>query len=321
MSDAPIRQEIQQVIRSAYGRKACVFEKHRQGLSHDVFALAAGEGEQATIFKLYSKDTAIERIRSEVETCQALSRRNFTLAPEVLCTTQNLAIVECAARSGVLFSRLPGQVRYTLCTVPELCTEIEELGRVLALLHRELREISRSFVFSPFDSLSVIDTVGAVLGKDKRELMLNALRGLSQTFGAVRKDALVWHPIHGDFHPQNVLWERATISGVVDFEYSAHAPRAFDLAMALSNLLSGSEANLRRVGEVTGQFLQAYEEELDNSLNRTEREALPALLLFSFALNIQWALSHKQRPDVSEYLAQSINALARTAETGNGIFN
>jgi aminoglycoside phosphotransferase (APT) family kinase protein len=58
--------------------------------------------------------------------------------------------------------------------------------------------------------------------------------------------------IHRDFHPSNVLWDGATVSGVVDWVNGCRGPAGIDVAWCRHNL-----ANLHGVG-VADHFLSCY---------------------------------------------------------------
>ena len=45
-------------------------------------------------------------------------------------------------------------------------------------------------------------------------------------------------PLHGDFHPGNVLWRRGRVSGVVDWQATSTGPAAADVAHCRVNLLT-----------------------------------------------------------------------------------
>lgn len=58
--------------------------------------------------------------------------------------------------------------------------------------------------------------------------------------------------VHRDYHPSNVLWENAQVSGVVDWVNGCRGPAGIDVAWCRHNL-----ANLHGV-EVADDFLAAY---------------------------------------------------------------
>ena len=52
--------------------------------------------------------------------------------------------------------------------------------------------------------------------------------------------------LHHDFHPGNVLWQRGTVTGVVDWQGACTGPAAADVAHCRVNLLGfGTDAVLR----------------------------------------------------------------------------
>jgi len=60
--------------------------------------------------------------------------------------------------------------------------------------------------------------------------------------------------LHRDYHPGNLLWEKGTLSGIVDWPSSCRGPRGIDVAHARGNL-----ALVDGVGAAE-QFLRAYRE-------------------------------------------------------------
>jgi len=53
-------------------------------------------------------------------------------------------------------------------------------------------------------------------------------------------------PLHGDFHPGNVLWQRGRVSGVVDWQAASIGPAVTDVAHCRVNLLTFGPAVAER---------------------------------------------------------------------------
>ena len=65
-------------------------------------------------------------------------------------------------------------------------------------------------------------------------------------------------PLHGDFHPGNVLWRRRRVSGVVDWQAASTGPAAADVAYCRVNLLTFGLA-------VAERFTRLWEREAGTS--------------------------------------------------------
>jgi homoserine kinase type II len=80
-------------------------------------------------------------------------------------------------------------------------------------------------------------------------------------------------PIHADYFPDNVLYDRGEISAVIDFYFACTDALAYDVAIALGAWGFDGEGAPRE--DVMSAFLNAYESV--RPLNPAETEALPAL--------------------------------------------
>jgi aminoglycoside phosphotransferase (APT) family kinase protein len=67
-------------------------------------------------------------------------------------------------------------------------------------------------------------------------------------------------PLHGDFHPGNVLWWRGRVSGVVDWQAASTGPAAADVAHCRVNLLTFGPA-------VAERFTRLWEHAAGTSYN------------------------------------------------------
>lgn len=80
--------------------------------------------------------------------------------------------------------------------------------------------------------------------------------------------------VHADFFPDNLLFEKGAVSGVLDFYYACEDFFAYDLAIALTAWCGRAEEWPHRA--LTRSFLGGYESA--RSIKTSERRALPILL-------------------------------------------
>ena len=76
--------------------------------------------------------------------------------------------------------------------------------------------------------------------------------------------------IHRDFHPLNVLWHQARVSGVVDWVHACRGPIEFDIASCRVNLaltagIAAADAFTRGLGEIAVGYDRAWD--LDKALS------------------------------------------------------
>lgn len=187
------------------------------GISASVHALSLREQGGRTrdfILKRYIPSDPIPPLEWER---LGFAANNSSLAPEAV------AFDPAGAWFGIpalVMSRLPGTTNYA---VNDVQAWTHELARVLAAIHATpLPAALPASVAAPHPWLSWTPTpnLGPLLETVARAVLAfqPVAPGLPHVFS------------HRDFHPQNVLWEGDTATGVIDWASAGLAPRGLDIA-------------------------------------------------------------------------------------------
>lgn len=108
-------------------------------------------------------------------------------------------------------------------------------------------------------------------GEDRQ--MLDALADALPSLEAVWSADLPRGPGHGDYFPDNVLFDGERVTGVIDLYFACVDSLAYDLAIAL--VAWGFDGEGRRLDGAAEALLEGYE--IERPLGAPERAALPAL--------------------------------------------
>ena len=116
-----------------------------------------------------------------------------------------------------------------------------------------------------------------------------------------------WQLCHNDFSPANVLIDGGRVSGVLDFEFAAPAPRALDVAMGLRMAMQMWENP--ELWELARRFCRGYARWI--RMAEAEVLALPQLLRLRTAIPFLWWLGRMDVPGGVERLPARIENLQR----------
>jgi Ser/Thr protein kinase RdoA (MazF antagonist) len=105
--------------------------------------------------------------------------------------------------------------------------------------------------------------------------------------------SLPWQVCHNDVAPANILVEAGRVSGVLDFEFAAPAPRALDVAMGLRMTMRVWENP--EPWEMVRRFCRGYRRWMP--LTYAEVRVLPELLRLRGAISVLWWLGRRATTD------------------------
>lgn len=290
------------------------------GLNNQNFLLQTSSG--FFHIKWYTKGTPEYRFIREAYAFLILDGGKTIGTPRFIHTISGELRATFNGRVLSCFTFLSGQMKYSLIDAPQDSKTVRSMGRVLAAIHAGLNrpdaklEPAQSIMppVMPEERiqgllLDAAKAVGAVLPASI------VFRGLSSIEDALRKLTNTGAPImciHGDFQAGNLLFDGDEIVDVCDFEYSDVSFRVFDLAMAMSVLLTSSCSDLDEVMSLCVGLLDGYTSHTHVPWQEVESEALGPLVLFSLFLNLSWAISRKDDPDYSAvigtFLAKTITS-------------
>jgi Ser/Thr protein kinase RdoA (MazF antagonist) len=288
------------------------------GLNNENFLLQTSSG--FFHIKWYTKGTPEYRFVREAYAFLILDGGHTIGAPKFVPTRSGELRTIFNGRILSCFTFLSGQIKYSLIDAPKDLKTARSMGRALAAIHTALNRPEAKFKVaqsimppvSPKEHMQdlLLDSakaVGAVLPASI------VFRGLSSIENALKrladKDAPIMR-IHGDFQAGNLFFDGDEIVDVCDYEYSDINFRVFDLAMAISNLLTSSSADPNEAISISRALFDGYASNTNVPWHDIESEALGPLVLFSLLLNLSWAISRKDDPDYSAmigtFLAKTI---------------
>lgn len=209
--------------------------------------------------------------------------------PEPVLPRDAGAGTELAGKPALIVSFLRG--------VPNLDPTEEEagtLGHMLAGLHQAAGDFSQSRGnnMGPAAWREIADKIAAGapdVAPDLLGLIATELDFLERHWPRAQPARLPEGIIHGDFFPENVLWEGDAISGVIDFYFACSEALAYDLAITLNAWCFDPEGqfNAGRAGAIIAGY------EAVRPLTREEKAAMP-LFLRGAALRFLLSRTHDQ---------------------------
>lgn len=236
------------------------------------------------ILRIYPASANLERIQDELAVLAGLQRAELTFSvPQPIATIDGRMIVPTEADIdglAVLFTAITGQpLAFVDAPAAFVCgAALAELDDALSILAIEtclsrpafgdLRQ-THPLVPNPVDAVALLPFPMDV--RTHLRTLLEGLDGISFDLSARLPAQL----IHADFDPSNVLVDSDQVSGVLDFEFAALAPRAMDFTIGLYGFagLPRAEATYWRL---IVAFAAGYQQR--SQLSAAEIGAVPTLM-------------------------------------------
>lgn len=289
------------------------FERVKEGLLHDTFAIAGADGDYILQFASDEDDDRVDSLRRGLGFFILLQDSTIPV-PGVVTET----VGEYDGCRYILVEKLPGETGY-LAVSPD---RARNAGRYLAKIHN-FRRFGRSG-WLRFDNheLSVHEfregTLKRKILRDARDHASRLENGgleaaaieFKRVFDQVEKalpNSIEPGLCHDDYSPDNVLFVDGRVTGILDFDraYSGHHQR--DLVKAANNFWlhdPGSDWDVR------GELYRGYRQvtELDSSFERREplyrMETLLCIVADMLGLGI---LSNDEKEFYDERIIDTIN--------------
>ena len=187
-------------------------------------------------------------------------------APRPALARNGSAVQTLCGKPAAIVQRLPG----TSPLQPD-AAQCAAVGRLLGHLHRAVADLpaTRASTRGPDWRAITAARVAARLGPADRQL-------LQEEIAVQARQPLAGLPggvVHGDLFRDNVLFDDATPSGVIDFYYAAHESFIYDLAVAFADWCFVGDGWSRERGHA---LLDAYRGE--RVIETREIEAWPCAL-------------------------------------------
>lgn len=195
------------------------------------------------------------------------------------------APIELADKPALVVSFLPG-VQNTNPTEEQA----HEVGQMLAGLHQAAADFgpSRGNSMGPAAWREIADKIALEARDAAPDLMAMIAAELDFLERHWPRD-LPMGVIHGDFFPDNLLWDGGKISGVIDFYFACQEALAYDLAVTLNAWCFDrkGEFDQDRAGDIVAGY------EAVRPLSAEEKAAMPRFLRGA-AIRILLSRTHDQ---------------------------
>lgn len=251
-----------------YDLAACTHaEEIAEGVENTNYRLDFADNTRA-ILTLFEKRTDPADLPFFIEVMDVLAAANIP-CPRPFIRRDGDFISDCAGKKAVLVSFLPGASLHAV-TVPHFT----HLGATLAHMHRAAQNITRTRT----NALSLTGWRGiyAALGgqlnsitRGLQELVAEELEFLTTHW----PQALPNSVIHADLFPDNVFFEGAMLTGVIDFYFACNDALMYDVAITLNAWCF--DHNWRFDKRRAAAFLSAYH--AVRPFTDAEMAALPVL--------------------------------------------
>jgi Ser/Thr protein kinase RdoA (MazF antagonist) len=180
--------------------------------------------------------------------------------------------------------------------------QVVKIGEAIGRLHQALRR------WEPDGNHPELDLTGQLkawalplIGSRRSDADSNRVAALAEGCGrelARVADQLVVQWIHRDPHPGNMLFERGTLSGILDFEQVRRGPRVFDPCYCAASILAGGWEHMEhrsRWPALLAAILSGYQQHC--RLNTAERHAVVPMLTAVEVLFLAFSLEQEQMDD------------------------
>lgn len=284
------------------------------------------DGRRSRYFlRRYKPTIQRDEIRFEHALIRHLTERGQCPVARVHATREGSTVVERGGAFYALFDYLPGEDRYTWVRPRCPPAELRAAGRLLAQFHSDVATFRAPGHREEARILRLLTIISREWERACRRPGSDAYlryaldhadevrRGLTSTSSSLRRSAAGLPTVinHSDYHPGNLKFEGARISGLVDFDWAKIDLRAFDVGLAIWYFCASWEGladGRLRLGEV-GAFLRGYQGRLREPsaippLSAAEMAALPDLIHAGSLYILYWGLrDYLSKPvDPDEYL-------------------
>ncbi len=284
------------------------------------------DGRRSRYFlRRYKPTIQRDEIRFEHALIRHLTERGQCPVARVHPTREGSTVVERGGAFYALFDYLPGEDRYTWVRPRCPAAELSAAGRLLAQFHSDVAAFRPPGHREEPRILRLLTIIAREWERACRRPGSDAYlryaldhaddvrRRLAAVSSALRRSAAGLPTVinHSDYHPGNLKFEGARISGLVDFDWAKVDLRAFDVALATWYFCAsweGAADGRLRLGELAA-FLRGYQGRLRETagiapLSAAEMAVLPDLIHAGSLYILYWGLrDYLSKPvDPDEYL-------------------
>lgn len=297
-------------IRETYGFEGQI-SVMSGGLNNDNFVISGDTG-RFTI-KWYYPDTPGERLDLEREALLLLDGGSRIGAPRFVPARDGNLRTTLSGRTVSCFTFLAGAPKYSLIDAPRESEVVSSMGRALGLIHTDLNRwttLGEQLFLKrkPAPSRRLVEFAeqgaGLCSARIPHDILHSSLRAIESGFALLTEEKQPFIRIHGDFQPGNLFFDGPDVVEICDFEYSSWEFRLFDLAMAVSILISGSSSHGTDGERIVRDFTRSYDSTALCPITTIEKRVFGPALVLSYLLNLSWAIPRLEDPSHGETVRQ-----------------
>ncbi len=196
----------------------------------------------------------IPRLKLELEIFKKLNDLKLPfLVPQVLKTASEKLYVMHGAKPILLFTEVRGK---SLLGNKLLPSHLKQIGQALAILHKKTQGlILKPHRFDHQGQRKVFSEIKSLL-QVRHPAVANLINEKFRAMGRFHSGELPHGLIHADLFPENILFSKNKLSGILDFEAAGSGAFLFDIGVTLHACCHpGSKFDLPRARA----FLKGYE--------------------------------------------------------------
>ncbi len=314
--------DLKQIIESHYNLgEVHSSEKLDKGLVNTSYLVQtmAGKTVSKYVLRKYKAGTPPAKIDFEHALLQHLSDKNFSIACSLQPTKEGQTYwIEppATAQAGnaiyAVFAWLPGENPYRWDNPNCTFKELSNAAKTLAQYHAHVSDWRPLGKVSPPPTIEILPVIQENISayaanipqtdfehylQKNQGVLLNALEQLRHALNRQDYKELPALAIHGDYHPENLLFLNQEVVGMLDFDWAKMDVRGFDVAFALVYFCVGWQKKQDGALDLVkvALFLESYQNALKNDkspgpLNILEREFLLPLLEAANLYLLAWGL-------------------------------
>jgi len=323
-----LREQIVEIVEELYdiGKVEEVYEIFGGYINRSFgIVVQTNQGSKDYFLRKYKRGIAVNEVKFEHALINHCIARGLTIAARVIANRKNKTYVKPTNSRSIfaVYEYLMGEDKYTWDNPNLNDDEYSSAAKMLANFHNAARDFDpkglqrkEAKILDLLPTFSVglkrfAQTAGA--GKFHR-YFLDHLEDIHNIINNTYIDEaetvkMPFNPIHCDYHPGNLKFEKNQVVGIFDFDWSKVDLRLFDVSLALVYFCSSweDEHDGEMLLDKCIRFLTTYQEQMRRlsdmePLNKIEIKNLPPMLAAANLYLINWIVAtYYADPDLNDY--------------------